>query len=199
MPCAVSTATTSFSKESPSHWTSSTSPSLSASKAKIMPRVGPGGADEETVLRRLLVWNETGFSLQPDQKHFQNLAELLEVGGVKPASTPTSKRTGRTLRDALERQSGGHPKQKVHWDLHVPRTRRVRRAVHGEGPHVRYAGADAVGHGKVATTGSIPLRHASHRHVPHEPGGSTIVWTDGGRSGDEHWTAVSLQVQSPLH
>ena len=111
-------------------------------KAKIMPHVGPGGAGEGTVLRRLLVWNDTGFLLQPDQKHFQNLAELLEVGGVKLASTPTSMGTGRTSRDALERQSGSNPKQKVRWDLHVPRTRRVRRAVHSELPRVRYAGAD---------------------------------------------------------
>ena len=70
--------------------------------AKIMPPVGPGDAGEGTVLRRLLMWNETGFSLQPDPKHFQNLAELLEVSGVNPAPTPISKGTGRTSRDELE-------------------------------------------------------------------------------------------------
>ena len=71
-------------------------------KAKILPHVGPGDAGEGTVLRRVLVWNETGFSLQPDPKHFQNLAELLKVCGVKPAPTPISKGTGRTSSDALE-------------------------------------------------------------------------------------------------
>ena len=52
-----------------------------------MPRVGPCDAGEGAVLRRLLVWNETGFSLQPDPEHFQNLTELLEVSRVNPAPT----------------------------------------------------------------------------------------------------------------
>ena len=71
-------------------------------KAKILPHVGPGDAGEGTVLRRVLVLNETGFFLQPDQKHFQKLAELVEVRGVKPAPIPISKGTGRTSSDALE-------------------------------------------------------------------------------------------------
>ena len=70
-------------------------------KAKVMPRVGLVAAGEGTVLRRLLVWNETGFFLQPDPKHFQNLAELLEVSRVKWAPTFISKETGRGSRDAL--------------------------------------------------------------------------------------------------
>ena len=59
-------------------------------QATIMPSFGPCDAGEGTVLRRLLVWNETGFFLQPDPKHFRNLAVLLGVSGVKPAPTPIS-------------------------------------------------------------------------------------------------------------
>ena len=124
-------------------------------KAKIMPRVGPCEGGEGT-----------GFLLQPDPKHFQNLAEPLKVSGVKRAPTPTSKRDRAHVERCAgtTRQSGTNPVQEVRLDLHVPRTRPVRRPVHGEGPRARYAGADAVEHGKAATTGSGPLRHASHRH-----------------------------------
>ena len=71
-------------------------------KAKKLPRVGPQASPHGLVLRRLLVWNDNGFFLQPDPKHFENLGELLGVTGAKPAPTPMSKATGRDTRDALD-------------------------------------------------------------------------------------------------
>ena len=162
-----------------------------------MPRVGLCDAGEGTVLRRVLVWNETGFFLQPDPQHFQNLAEPLEVSGVKPAPTPISKRDGAHVERCAgtTRQSGCDPVQDARWDLYVPRTRPVRRPVHVEGPRVRYAGADAVEHGKVATTCSGPVRHASHRHVPHEPGRRGSI--DRLHRRGPQWRRADVQVNAP--
>ena len=78
-PCAVSTATTSFRKASLPALEKVDQTIVDCFQAKIMSRVGPCEDGEGTVLRRVLVWNETGFFLQPDPKHFQNLEELLEV------------------------------------------------------------------------------------------------------------------------
>ena len=74
-------------------------------KAKIMPRVGPCDAGEGTVLRRVLVWNETCFSLQPDPKHFQN-------NHFEGCAAHVERCAGTT------RQSGSDLVQEVRWDLH---------------------------------------------------------------------------------
>jgi hypothetical protein len=71
-------------------------------KSKIMPRVGPGAEREAALLRRSLLWNEQGFFLEPDIKHFENLQKLLDSQSVKPAPTPISKQTGRGMRNALD-------------------------------------------------------------------------------------------------
>ena len=75
---------------------------LASFKAKVLPRLGPGASTEGTILRRILRWSEEGVHMAPDAKHVENLARLLEVKGVKPSPTPSSRATGRGQRDVLE-------------------------------------------------------------------------------------------------
>ena len=70
--------------------------------AEVLPRLGPGASAEGTILRRILRWSEQGVHMAPDAKHVENLANLLEVKGVKPSPTPSSRATGRGQRDVLE-------------------------------------------------------------------------------------------------
>lgn len=68
-------------------------------KAKVEPRLGPGARSVGALLRRTLPWRTMGVFIK---KHFENLAGALGLLGIKPATSPVSRSTGRGQRDMLD-------------------------------------------------------------------------------------------------
>ena len=148
-------------------------------QAKIMQRLGGEG----TVLRRVLVWNETGFFLQPDPKHFQNLAELLEVSGVKPAPTPISKRDGADVerRAGTTRQSGGDPGICMYPG---PDRYDVQFTVKGLASDMQAPMRLCMARLRRLVRDPCGTLHIGMFHMNQDKEVELTVWTDGDRSGD---------------
>ncbi len=69
---------------------------------KSLGRDGPVGLEAIKYLKHTIKWTGKGFSWTGDSKHIAKAVEALGLQDAKPADTPGTKATGKTIRDALE-------------------------------------------------------------------------------------------------
>ncbi|CAK0873283.1 unnamed protein product, partial [Prorocentrum cordatum] len=75
---------------------------MASMDVKCIGRVGPDGVRELPYLKRKIRWTGKGFVWIGDTKHVTRCVELLGLTECKPADTPGSKATGKSVREALD-------------------------------------------------------------------------------------------------
>ena len=140
------------------------------------------------MLRRVLVWNGTRFFLQPDPKHFQNLAGLLEVSGVKPAPTPISKRDGAHVERCAgtTRQSGSYLYRRCVGICMYPGPDRydVKFTVKGLASDMQAPPLLSMARLRRLVRDLCGTLHIGMSHMNQDKVAELTIWTDGDRSGD---------------